>query len=376
MTGFPPTTATEGRLTVRFYGDPAPPPPRELIKGLLPAEGLAFLGGQSSAGKTFILILLAIVLAALEPGLFFGRRRKERVGVLIVAAEGHSTLEARLRAATKHLGIEGPLPIGIISFDGDLSTDGGNAELAALILETGGRMQREYNVRLGLIAIDTMGAAYVLSDEDSNAEANQIVRKARALATGAGALVLLVHHYGKTAGSGLRGASAYRASADAVLAVTADRNELQFLVKNRQLGLSKSRTGEEGPIGGFKLVQVDLGVDEDGDRIASCSVLPSEGAVGGDGRVAGTRGPTLLLDALDAALEAHGEAHPGAPPALRGVKLDHVRAVFSARYPVRGKTEQRKPDTVRRAFKRALDDHDDRVVRHRDEHGEWLWRSP
>lgn len=376
MTGFPPPTAAEGRLTVRFYGDPAPPPLRELIKGLLPAEGLAFLGGQSSAGKTFILILLAIVLAALEPRLFFGRRRKERVGVLIVAAEGHSTLEARLRAATKHLGIEGSLPIGIIAFDGDLTTDAGNAELASLIQEASVRMKREFDVRLGLIAIDTMGAAYVLSDEDSNAEANQIVRKARALATGVGALVMLVHHYGKTAGSGLRGASAYRASADAVLAVTADRNELQFFVKNRQLGLSKSRTGEEGPIGGFKLVQVELGVDEDGDRIASCAVLPSDAALAGDEAVAGKRGPTLLLDALHAALEAHGEAHSGAVPGLKAVKLEHLRAAFSARYPARGKTEPLKPDTVRRAFQRALDELDDRIVRLRDDHGEWLWSGP
>ena len=375
MTGLPSALPTGLGLTVRFHGDPAPPPARELIKGLLSTHGVAFLGGQSGAGKTFILIFLAVVLAALEAYPFFGRKRKERVGVVIVAAEGYGTLEPRLRAATKHLAIEGPLPIGMISFSGDLTTDAAISELIGLLLETGERMQREHGVRLGFVAIDTLGAAFGLADEDSNAEANQIMRKVRLIADAVGALVMPVHHYGKSAGSGLRGASSYRAGADAVLAVKADRNEVLFTVKNRALGLSKSRNGQEGPLGGFDLVKIDLGFDEEGDPVSSCAVLPLEGTAEGALSLPGKRAPTLLLDALNAALEAHGEPHPAAP-GLRAVKLEHVRSAFSFGYPVAGKTAQRKPDTVRKAFKRALDDLDDRIVRHRDDHGEWLWRSP
>ena len=236
-------------------------------------------------------------------------------------------------------------------------------------------MQREHGVRLGVVMIDTLGAAFGLMDEDSNAEANQIMRKVRLITDAVGALVMPVHHYGKSASSGLRGASAYRGSADAVLAVTADRNELHFMARNRALGLSKSRNGQEGPLGGFKLVQIDLGVDDDGDPVSSCAVLPLDGTAEGAPSLPGKRGPTLLLDALNGALEAHGEPHPAAP-GLRAVKLEHVRSAFSAGYPVAGKTAQRKPDTVRRAFKRALDDLDDHIVRHRDGHGEWLWRGP
>lgn len=375
MTGLPPVPPSGLGLTVRFHGDPAPPPARELIKGLLPAEGVAFIAGQSGAGKTFILLSLAVVLSALEAHTFFGRNRKERVGVVIVAAEGYSTLEPRLRAATKHSGIDGPLPIGMISFSGDLTTDAAVSELIGLLLEAGERMQREHGVRLGVVMIDTLGAAFGLMDEDSNAEANQTMRKVRLIADAVRALVMPVHHYGKSAGSGLRGASAYRGSADAVLAVTADRNELQFLAKNRVLGLSKSRNGQEGPLGGFKLVQIDLGVDEDGDQTLSCAVLPLDGTAEGSATLPGKRGPTLLLNALDAALEAHGEAHSAAP-GFRAVKLEHVRTAFNDGYPLRGETAQRKPDTVRRAFKRALNDLDDRVVRNSDEHGDWLWRSP
>ena len=123
------------------------------------------------------------------------------------------------------------------------------------------------------------------------------------------------------------------------------------------------------------VVQIDLGVDEDGDRTSSCAVTSLDGTGEGTPSPPGKRGPTLLLDALNAALKAHGEAHTAAPD-LRAVKLEHVRTAFSAGYPVAGKTAQRKPDTVRRAFKRALDDLEDRIVRHRDEHGEWLWEKP
>lgn len=54
-------TGLEG---VTFDGDAPIAPPRELIKGLLPVEGIAFLGGQSGAGKTYIAVALAVALAA------------------------------------------------------------------------------------------------------------------------------------------------------------------------------------------------------------------------------------------------------------------------------------------------------------------------
>src|SRR5215471_7625344 len=48
-----------------FLGDAPPAPPRELIRKLLPADGVAVTGGQSSAGKTFIIIHKAICLATM-----------------------------------------------------------------------------------------------------------------------------------------------------------------------------------------------------------------------------------------------------------------------------------------------------------------------
>jgi RecA-family ATPase len=62
-----------------------------LIKGLLPFTGVAFVGGQSGSGKTFVAIDLAIALAsaaAEKPTHFFRKRVKQSAGVAILAAEG------------------------------------------------------------------------------------------------------------------------------------------------------------------------------------------------------------------------------------------------------------------------------------------------
>jgi RecA-family ATPase len=43
-----------------------------VIKGILPASGIAFIGGQSRAGKTFIAVAMGVSLATGEN--VFGRR--------------------------------------------------------------------------------------------------------------------------------------------------------------------------------------------------------------------------------------------------------------------------------------------------------------
>ena len=50
--------------------------PAAIIKGMLPKTGVAFIGGQSGAGKTFLAVDLAIALTTGQP--FFGRKVKER----------------------------------------------------------------------------------------------------------------------------------------------------------------------------------------------------------------------------------------------------------------------------------------------------------
>jgi RecA-family ATPase len=75
-----------------------------LIRGLLPYKGIAFVGGQSGAGKTFVSVDLAVSLSTKTS--FFDREVRERVGVAYLAAEGGEQLGNRLFAAARARGLE------------------------------------------------------------------------------------------------------------------------------------------------------------------------------------------------------------------------------------------------------------------------------
>ena len=91
-----------------FDGDAPIDPPPMLIKKLLPVSGIAFIGGQSSAGKTFVAVALGVALASGKE--FFKYQVKETIGVLYIAAEGAANFGARVTAAKLAADIKGPIP--------------------------------------------------------------------------------------------------------------------------------------------------------------------------------------------------------------------------------------------------------------------------
>jgi hypothetical protein len=106
-----------------FLGDTRASPPRMLIKGLLPAEGIAVTGGQSTAGKTFEEIFKAICLAKASP--FFRHRIVERVGTAFIAAEGRALIPNRFAAALEKYSITDELPIAWINQIPDFTSSDG-----------------------------------------------------------------------------------------------------------------------------------------------------------------------------------------------------------------------------------------------------------
>ena len=247
--------------------------PPSLIKGLLPRNGIAFIGGQSGAGKTFIAIDLAVALATGQP--FFGKRIKENVGVLFVAGEGAETIQPRLTIARMARSVERPLPIAWTGKFPDFTRSEDVKAFMAKLKGLKARMLKQYGVRLGAIVVDTLAAVFALQDENDNSEASKIIRAMKVIGDALDVLIIPIHHYGKGAETGLRGASAWRGGSDAVLSITAERNQLTGMVSEHKLWLAKSRVGEEGPVGDFNLRTMLLGVDEDGDELTSCYVVPT-----------------------------------------------------------------------------------------------------
>jgi RecA-family ATPase len=277
------TFAAAGRRAPQPDGDPlrgfvldddsAIEAPDYLVKGLLSREGVAFVGGQSGAGKSFIALLLATCLASGQP--FFGRKIKERVGVAVLAAEGAGTYKHRLRVARQHAVGDEALPICYLGSVPDLKDQQEIDALAPRLRAVAERFQKTHGVRFGAVIIDTVAAAFDLDDENNNSEAARTIRAIKGLGEKVGDVLMIpVHHYGKAATTGLRGASGWKAGCDTILSVLADRNEVTGKVSNRELALAKSRDFEEGAIAPFELRFVRLGTDDDGDDFGSCYVEP------------------------------------------------------------------------------------------------------
>jgi AAA domain len=301
--------------------------PRMLVKGLLPYRGICFIGGQSGAGKSFIAAHLSTALASAST--FFDRAVRERVGVAIIAAEGTDQIGNRLTADAQARGLNlADLPIawrGGAALKSAADVDAIGKQLLALRDE----IREQHGVRLGASILDTVAANFDMEDENSNSEVAKAIAKMRVVGEKFEGLVIPIHHYGKTASSGLRGGSAWRAGADVVLSVICNRNELTGEISGRELALSKARDGIEGPIAPFELPFRKLGLDEYGDEFGTCIVVPNEGGV----RITMKMSPRLRL-ALEALANCRSKLPPpdfGLPAGLQVVSIDEWRDEIYAR---------------------------------------------
>jgi hypothetical protein len=178
----------------------------------------------------------------------------------------------------------------------------------------------------------------------------------KALAEHAKCCVGVVDHFGKNAETGTRGGSAKEASADAVLAILADR-DLSGNVSNPRMAIRKVRGAAGGTEIPFATKVVDLGPDKNGQ---SQTTLVIQWKVEGSAFKAADPWALnfrVFKDALSCALADHGqEQRPFADgPMVRAVDAEHVRAEFYRLYPAEGDTEEKRQAARRKAFGRKMD---------------------
>ena len=337
-----------------FMGNDKPSPQKMLIEGVMPLEGLPFIGGQSSAGKTFVAVLLAACAATGKP--FFGREVKERVGTVIIAAEGKAMLSARIAAALIELGIEEKeVPIAWVRQVPDFNTKDGVTKLARELRAISELFQEKFGVRLGFVFVDTVSASFDIKEEADNAEAARVCKVMRRIGEATGAIVVPIHHYGKNAGVGVRGASAWRANADFVLSVMADIDPQTGDVSNRQLAIAKDRDGSQGPLTPFSLKSIELGLDEAGQPWGSMVAVAELSVV----KPASDWPPTLSVfrQALITALTDSGFEDQPFPdgPRLQVVDIERVKAEFAKLSHVESETEAGRQEARRKQFARKLE---------------------
>jgi hypothetical protein len=361
--------------TFTFLGDAPAEPPRELIKKLLPASGVATTGGQSTAGKTFIEIHKAICLATTLP--FFGHKIAERVGTAFVAAEGRALIPNRFAAALAKQSITEKLPIVWIKQLPDFSSLDGIKLFIRQLKALDKCFQDDFGVRLGNVPIDTVAASFNMKSEDDNAEATKVCQVMRNIGEEVGALMAPVHHYGKTIDSGLRGASAWKGSADLVLGVLADIHPITGKASNRELVCSKARDGEQGPLSPFDLEFVELGIDSDGEIYGSCCVVPADGKSRFNDLKTLNKGAKAIQDAISEVMDGRGQiiTPRAGMDQVRAVRVIDVRGEFDRRYVVDEVDPIKAADAKRKAFKRALNHLSAaHFASGAAEGADWIWR--
>jgi len=238
------------------------PPPKWIVRGVIPDAEIGVIYGASGSGKSFIALDL---MAAIDQGVDWRGCRTRKSRIVIVVAEGAGGFRNRVEAYQKYFGVS--LGIEVITAAPNLLDEGDMKALAASLGLS----------PVDIIVLDTLAQVTPGADENSGKDMGKALSQCKRLRALTGALVLLVHHSGKDAARGQRGWSGLKAACDFELEVTREGED-------RTLEVSKLKDGAgESTRYGFRLHSVSLGVDEVGDPIDSCIC---------DARESGAKGKT------------------------------------------------------------------------------------
>lgn len=271
------------------------------VRGVLPTVGVAALYGPSTAGKSFLALDLAAAIA--EGQKWFGLRVKA-APVVYAALEGEAGIKLRAQAWEVHRGRPLPEKLRLMLQPFKLTEPEDVSDLAAVVPHG------------AVVFLDTLNRAAPTSDENSSKDMGEILEAAKRLQATTGGLVTLVHHTGKDATKGLRGHSSLFAALDAAIEVS--RNG-----ERRIWQPPKVKDGKDGEAYPFRLQVETLGIDEYGDPITSCVVVPDNSARDVKAAKLPTGGnQKLVLDALRPLFKDGCIGKPGAPPLARCIELE------------------------------------------------------
>lgn len=341
-------------VTLRTIGSAPLASPQWLVKGVLPLTGVALLSGQFASGKTFVGADLALSIVFDLP---FLRRRVKPGGVLWIAAEGSGEIDSRIAAARAGKykdGHSGEIPFFVTEPPAGLTQQG-------IILWLGNAVEQAesecalFDVDLRLVVVDTLAACFSIRDENDNAEAAGLMSDLGRIGSTTRVLVMPIAHHGKNAETGVRGASAYGAGADAILAVLATTDPLTGKTSKRSLALTKSRRGGTGPLGSFEVHSHVLGFDEDGDPITAGYVEFDTSDKNAPSPQARSKIPPLFFEAFDAAIQTRGQDFqiPDDGPVVRAVSVVEAKNEFMRRHATGNPGNG--TDAKRKAWQRAFD---------------------
>ena len=175
-----------------------------LIEDYIPKQSVGMLYGPSGVGKSHLALDMAVKIAN---GIPWCDKDTEEGVVLIMAGEGQSGLKRRLQSIEKHNGITIDQNNLFVSERAvGVDTDKGFMELVAAI--------EALEKTPDLIIVDTLSRHLMSSSENSNEDMAAVINRLEQLKQRYNTSILIVHHTGKNAKNGSRGASSIRANID------------------------------------------------------------------------------------------------------------------------------------------------------------------
>ena len=229
-----------------------------LIKGWLGRGQMSVVYGPSNVGKSFFCLDMALCVSA---SVEWQGSKVKGGPVLYLATEGGNAFQSRCVALRKQYGITHaplavrPSPVDLLRPESDLA---GLIELCKSI-------EADIGEPLSMIVIDTLSRAMAGGDENGPTDMTSFIANADALRDVTGAHIMIVHHSGKDTAKGARGHSSLRAATDTEI-------ELEVEDKLRTATATKQRDLEPQEPFVFALKVHELGKDEDGDAVTTCTI--------------------------------------------------------------------------------------------------------
>lgn len=317
------------------------PPRKTFVKRLLALNEMSVWYGEPGCGKSFLLTDLGLHVAHGRP--WFGRRTDSGL-VIYIAAEGGGGFRRRIEAFFRHYEwADIKAPFSLIPTTVSLIVPAADtSDLLIEIKKTAARVGE----KVYLVIIDTLARCLAGGSDNSPEDMNSFILNCDLIRGETGAHVAVIHHSGKDSSRGARGHTSLRGAVDTEIEILRNAGGNTATVK-------KQKDDPDGDKFCFKLSQVDLGEDDEGETITSCIVEPIE-TVKGSSHVKLSNAQKIAFDMLEKAISHEGKT----PPADNHIPLNTlcVKEKTWRTYCMSGGiSESDEYDANQKAFKRAAD---------------------
>lgn len=232
-----------------------------LIDGLIPAESFGVVFGEPGAGKSFSVLDMACSVSSSEP--WQGLDTGDEGIVVYISAEGGNGMRFRKRAWEQ---MHRPAPLMRVL---PITTIIDDPKDVGQLVQVFREYRRRIDQPIKMVVIDTLNRS-MGGNENDNSEMADFVRGCEKIQAEHQCGVLVVHHSGKDAEKGARGASALKAATD---------YEVMVAKKDDIITVSHTRAKDVEPIPPVicraEVVTVDGYLDYKGREITSLVPMPA-----------------------------------------------------------------------------------------------------